>query len=701
MKVIFLIYLIGCPLFSSEFLRDYAETRGFMLGRPSKSVPTPDAKTVLFLRSGPRNAQMSLYEFNIASHQVRELLSPEQILKGVSEKLSPEEKARRERMRVSVSGFTDYQISDDSKLVLLSLSGSLYVLKRLDLSVQKLRTGAGIILDPKFSPDSRSVSYVLNYDVYIYDIASQQERRLTTGGTEQKTHGLAEFVAQEEMSRFSGYWWSPDSQKIIYEEADAGAVETWHIADPAKPDQAAQPFYYPRPGRSNIAVKLGIMSVRGGKTTWINWDTQKYPYLAQVCWEKNGPLTFIVQSRLQNKLVLMKVDSATGETTRLLKEQDKTWINLHQDAPRWLPNNQGFLWVSDLAPGPQLELRSPSGKLLEIIVPAAAGFQRLISTEAYVASQDPCASALYELPSHKLLSHTLGQNNAVFSKNNAVFVLTSSTNTAMPVSTVYESNGKLIGVLPSVAQEPPFVPKTQFEKAAVIIRPENFDLKKKYPVLIDVYGGPVHNQVILGMRNWLRDQWLANQGFIVIAIENRGTPCYGHDWERAIYQKLGSVALEDQVAGLQKLAKKFPELDLNRVGIFGWSFGGYMSVLAVLKRPDVFKAAVAGAPVVDWEDYDTHYTERYLGLPSENPKAYQEASLLTYAHKLERPLLLIHGTNDDNVYFRHSLKLADALFKAGQDFEMLPLSGQTHMVSDPIITECLWKRIAEYFKRHL
>ena len=196
-------------------------------------------------------------------------------------------------------------------------------------------------------------------------------------------------------------------------------------------------------------------------------------------------------------------------------------------------------------------------------------------------------------------------------------------------------------------------------------------------------------------------QWLADQGYIVVAIDNRGTPARGRDWERAIYKKFDSVPLEGQIKGLQALGAKHPEMDLDRVGIVGWSFGGYMSALAVLKRPDVFKAAVAGAPVTDWEDYDTFYTERYLGLLPESQKAYDDANLVKMADKLERPLLLVHGTADDNVYFRHTLKLTNALFRAGKDFEVLPLPSLTHMVPDPIVTERLWTRIAGHFQKHL
>jgi dipeptidyl-peptidase-4 len=291
--------------------------------------------------------------------------------------------------------------------------------------------------------------------------------------------------------------------------------------------------------------------------------------------------------------------------------------------------------------------------------------------------------------------------------------MTTTTLTALPKTTVHKADGTLLGELPSVAEDPSFTPKVEMtvvdagagrnhaEFYTAIIRPHEFDPQKKYPVVVDVYGGPGHQVVMNAMRSWLLDQWLADQGFVVVAIDNRGTPGRDRDWERAVCSKFGTVPLEDQVAALQALGKKYPELDLERVGITGWSFGGYMSALAVLKRPDIYKAAVAGAPVIDWEDYDTHYTERYLGLPRDNPDAYKEASLLTYADKLERPLLLIHGTSDDNVYFRHTLKLCDALFRAGKEFEVLPLSGLTHMVPDPVVTERLHSRVAAHFQKHL
>jgi dipeptidyl-peptidase-4 len=306
------------------------------------------------------------------------------------------------------------------------------------------------------------------------------------------------------------------------------------------------------------------------------------------------------------------------------------------------------------------------------------------------------------------LTKDMGLHTGVFSEKQPLWVHTARTLHAMPVTILRHADGSSIVELPSVAVKEPFEPRLELLEVgkdkvfqAAVIRPRNFEPGKKYPVIVDVYGGPHHLQVQASRNRWLLDQWYADQGFIVVALDGRGTPGRGRDWERAIYKKFGSVPLDDQVAGLQALAERYPAIDLGRVGIDGWSFGGYMAALAVMRRPDVFKAGVAGAPVVDWRDYDTHYTERYLGVPPHDDGAYNEGSLLSYAAGLSRPLMLLHGTADDNVYFRHSLKLVDSLFRHGKDFEMVPLSGLTHMVPDPLVMERLHARIAGFFRKHL
>jgi dipeptidyl-peptidase-4 len=740
----------------TRFLRDLAETRNFNLGRPVRATPTPDGKAVLFLRAQARVPQLRLYEFDVATGRTRELLTPEQILKGAEEQLSPEEKARRERMRISVGGITSFELSEDGATLLVTLSGRLYAIDRAKGSVRELQTAPGTLLDPKFAPNGRMIAYVRDHDVYVYNLRTDKERRVTRGGSERLTHGLAEFVAQEEMGRFSGYWWSPDSRFIAYEEADVSGVEVWHVADPARPEQAAHPSYYPRPGKANVKVRLGVVSIRGGtpssgsntllgataapaggpfltpqtrgllgdptrpggKTVWIDWNTDRYPYLADVQWKKKAPLTVTVQTREQQELVLLQADPASGRTRSLLTEDDPAWVNLHGGMPKWLEDGSGFLWISERGGGPELELRSPEGERVRVLVPKEAGLRYLVDADpksgrvVYVASADPTQAGLFQvgLQGGKVvaLSDDAGWHGASFSKDHSVYTHWDASVGKMPRTLVRRADGSLIGELPGVAEEPPFVPQVELTKVggepgfhAALVRPRGFDPGQRYPVIVNVYGGPGGSMVVAMMGAWLRDQWLADQGFIIVAVDGRGTPGRGREWERAIARQFGTVPLDDQVAGLKALGQRFPELDLDRVGIVGWSFGGYMAALAVLKRPDTFKAAVAGAPVVDWFDYDTHYTERYLGLPDQNAEAYKEGSLLTYASDLSRPLLLIHGTGDDNVFFRHTLRLADALFRAGKEFELLPLSGTTHMVPDPVLTERLWSRIARHFQRNL
>jgi dipeptidyl-peptidase-4 len=264
------------------------------------------------------------------------------------------------------------------------------------------------------------------------------------------------------------------------------------------------------------------------------------------------------------------------------------------------------------------------------------------------------------------------------------------------------------GELVSVAEQPPFVPQVELtaigsepELHTSILRPRGFDANKRYPVIVYVYGGPHVQTATAGGRRRLLNQWIADHGFIVVSIDGRGTPARGRAWERAVKGNLIELPLADQVRGLQALGEKYAEMDLSRVGIYGWSFGGYFSAMAVMQRPEIFHVGVAGAPVVDWLDYDTHYTERYLGLPTENETGYRASSVLTYAPQLTRPLLIIHGTADDNVYFLHSMKLSDALFRAGKSYDFLPLAGFTHMVPDPLVTERLYGRIVAHFVEHL
>ncbi|MCI0672900.1 MAG: DPP IV N-terminal domain-containing protein, partial [Myxococcaceae bacterium] len=366
---------------SDAYLRQYAKTRRFMAGRPTGAKATPDGKTVLFLRSGPTDAVQALYTFDVASGQTRELLTAERLLGQAKQELTPEEKAAYERMRISARGFTSFTLSEDGKKVLLPLSGKLYVVELQSGGVTQLKAGPGAF-DPRFSPDGKHVAYVRDNDVWAVELASNRERRITRGGTELKTHGLAEFVAQEEMSRFSGYWWSPDSRSIAFTEADSSALETFTIADPLHPEQGAHEMKYPRPGKANATVRLAVVPASGrGEPRWVTWDAKAFPYLATVVWAKGGPLTLLVQNREQTAEQLLAADVATGRARTLLTEKDDAWINLDQAFPRWRKDGKGFYWLTERNGAPEVELRGNDGALLSTWVKTDAGFADLVGVD--------------------------------------------------------------------------------------------------------------------------------------------------------------------------------------------------------------------------------------------------------------------------------------------------------------------------------
>ena len=703
------------------FLEQYAETRRFSAGRPASIKLMPDGSAVLFLRSGPRSFVQDLYEFDVETGEEHSLLTAEQILEGAEEHLSIDEAARRERMRISARGITSYRLSKDGSMILAPLSGRLFLIRRGDRRVTELHSDKGYPIDPRFSPDAGRIACVRDGELFVTDLASGAERQLTFDEGEHVTHGLSEFVAQEEMGRYRGYWWSPDSKTIAYQRTDTEGVELMNIMDATHPDKPPRSWPYPRPGKQNADVQLGLISADGGETVWVQWDRERYPYLAAVKWEEeNTPLTILLQNRRQTEEALLRVDATTGYTTGLLIERDDAWINLDRSMPHWLPDDSAFLWTTERTGKWQLELHDRDGRLIAPIATPTFGFKRFVALDAdqplvYVAgSDDPTQTHLYKIsfegaPAEPVrLTVEPGTHFATFSKNGSTYVYTANTMDGRSTQVVRRADGTEVGELRSVAEVPPMTSNIELTTVgtdptfhAVLVRPRNFDPSKRYPVIVNVYGGPHGQMVTASPRRYLLSQWIADHGFVVVSLDGRGTSSRGRAWERVIKNNVIDVPLADQVAGLEALGDKYPELDLSRVGIYGWSFGGYFTAMAVMRRPDVFHAGVAGAPVCDWLDYDTHYTERYMGLPDENPDGYKAASVLTYAKDLSRPLLIIHGTTDDNVYFMHSLKMSQALFRAGKEHDFLALSGFTHMVPDPLATVRLYERIVSYFQKHL
>jgi dipeptidyl-peptidase 4 len=703
-----------------KYFRDLAETRNYSLGHPVAPKLTPDGQTVIYLRGGPRDPVLRLYEFPLPSGPERELLTPAQLLGNAEEKLTAEEKARRERARVTLKGFTRFDLSKDGNRLLLTLAGRLYVLNRGDLKVTAL-PGTNWI-DPRFSPDGTAVAAVSGGELNVIELPAGTSRALTTGATATLSHATAEFVAQEEMHRSQGYWWSPDSQWLAYQETDESAVEVRYIADPLHPEAAPVKCFYPRAGSSNATVRLGVIARTGGATRWINWDAAGFPYLTRVAWREPGePLCLSVMDRAQQTALLLRADPATSQTTELLRETDPAWLNLDDAAvlPAWLPGSSAFLWTTESQGAWQVELRAADGHLLRALTPLDFIYKGLVKLDAtngwvYVyGGSDPRDTQVWRFPlsggAGTALSAAPGQHSASFSENGARFVHSYSLRDGTVGNELLTAAGERLGSLPSVAENPPRLPNLELTKTAgtpsfyaALVRPHSFKPRKKYPVILSVYAGPTATVVHSPAHGYLGDQWVADQGYIVVRLDGRGTPYRGRDWERVTRGNLIDIPLEDQVTGLRALGRKYPELDLKRVGVTGWSFGGYFTAMATIRRPEVFRCGVAGAPVATFENYDTFYTERYLGLPQTDDAAYRVSSVLTYAPQLARPLLLIHGLSDDNVYVQHTLQIADALFMAGKPYEFLPLLG-THMAgsSDPMVRCREQMRVMEFFHRAL
>lgn len=720
------------PLTEPEdgFLEAYSETNRFRLGHPRSFQILPDGTGLFFLRSGARSRVGRLFFFDATAGEEREFLNAETLLGSAEEEeLSAEEAARRERMRLTASGIASYRLSRDGDKLLVPLSGRLFLVDRATVGeeggIRELESEAGGAIDPQFSPDGSHIATVREGDLYVIDAATGAEMRLTTRRGPEIQNGLAEFVAQEEMSRMRGFWWSPDGQSIAYQETDHAGMERMHILDPMHPESEPRAWPYPRPGEANASVRLGIIPISGGETRWVEWERERFPYLCSVVWPTEGPLTVLVQDREQEHESLRTVDPADGSTQELLAEEDAAWINLDQTVPRWLPGGEEFLWSSERTGEWRLEVRAADGTLARTITPEGFGYRGLaaVDEEAGVAwvtaSAEPTETHVYRVnldgegePSR--LSEERGEHAAHVGRDGSLWVHERRTGDGTIVAAVRNAEGAELETLVSEVEALPFRPNVTHETVGrrewrtVVTRPRNFDESLRYPVILYVYGGPHARLVSASPRGYLLSQWQADHGYIVVTIDGRGTPARGREWERTIDGDFISAPLEDQVEALQQLGDLHPEMDLERVGVWGWSFGGYFSAMAVLRRPDIFRVGVAGAPVSEWRDYDTHYTERYLGLPEEadTEGLYHASSVLTYAaEEVEpedlRPLLVIHGTADDNVYFSHALKLQNTLFRSGRPVDLVALSGLTHMVPEPTVMSRMHARIMAYFEAHL
>ena len=703
------------PPIDAQAITDLAATRSYNLGTPKPVALLPDGD-VLFLRTGARSPVAELFELDADTKAIRKLASAADLVAADDVKLSAAEKARRERTRTSIRGIVSVQASDDGKTLLIPLGAQVFVLDRANGASRALDLGAGYPDDPRLSPDGKRVGFLRDGDLWIADVAGGAPRQLTKKDGPDVTNGAAEFVAQEELDRTRGYWFSPDGTQLIYQRTDESKVDTLYVADPGHPDQPPTPFRYPRAGRPNADVKLGIIPAAGGKTTWIEWDRAAFPYVHDVQWPDNAAPSLVVLDRAQTVQRVLGVDVKTGATRTLLEEKDAAWVNANE--PTWAADGKSFLWSSERAGEWRLDRYGANGTHMGQLTKSTEAFDLAYRvdgdtgeiwllgstdpTQVHVASLNPVSKQVTRLTDGD------GVHGVLIAKHGGTRVLISQGSDGSRTWHAVRRTGELIAELPSVAEQPPRLPAVKPETVTVdgrthyaaVVRPRDFDARKRYPVILQVYAGPTVTTVWSLPQAYLRYQLIADTGFIVVLADGRGTPKRGHDWERAVKGDLITVPLQDQVDILQALGAAHPELDLQRVGVIGWSFGGYFAAMAAILRPDVFKAAIAGAPVTDWRLYDSAYTERYMGLPEENAAGYDRTSAVVHAAELTRPLLLVHGLTDDNVYVANTLSLTDALFLAGKPYELLTLPG-THMMVDARADAALLTREIEFFREHL
>lgn len=694
-----------------EAITGAAPLSGPTLVRPQIA---PDGSRVTFLRGKAGNGnRLDLWAFDVASGQSALLVDSADVLPG-EEVLSDEEKARRERQRIAaLSGIVDYQWAPDARRLLFPLGGELYL---YDLAtpgkagVRKLTRGGGFATDPKVSPRGGYVSFVRGRNLWVIDLGNGEEIQLTTDGSDTIGNGVAEFVADEEMDRHTGYWWAPDDSAIAFARIDESPVpvQKRYEVYPDRTDVIEQ--RYPAAGDPNVRITLGTIAPRkGAQPAWVDLGAETDIYLARVQWRDAKRLTFQRQSRDQRRLELIEVELASGRQRTLIEETSKTWVPLHNDL-RFLKDGR-FLWSSERSGFEHLYIASEDGRTLTPLTRGEWPVDALLAVDedkglAYFSAgmDSPREMQLYAvaLADGKLtrLSRTPGMHNAVFAGNASVYVDSWSNAGTPPQTELRRANGELIAAL--VKNDPddaahPYAPyrrnhrpvefgtlpaadgKTELHYS--MIRPLDFDPRKRYPVLVYVYGGPAAQTVTNswpGRGDHFFNQYMAQRGYVVFSVDNRGTPRRGAAFGGALYGRQGTVEVDDQRAAVQWLAKQ-PWVDAARVGVYGWSNGGYMALMLLGKAADTYACGVSGAPVTDWALYDTHYTERYMDHPQRNPDGYREASVFTHVDGI-RPnaLLLIHGMADDNVLFSNSTKLMSALQKKATPFELMTYPGAKH-----------------------
>jgi dipeptidyl-peptidase-4 len=658
--------------------RQTARTQGFTLGVPRTF--TANDERVVFLRSNAGDDPVTcLWVLDLASGAERCVFDPRGD-GGDEPTLTTAERARRERLRERAKGITAYSCDEDLRRAVFLDSGRLLVADLQGTEVVEIPV-EGTPDDPRLSPDGSQVAYVIDGALWVSPVDGGAARCLAAEPG--VTWGLAEFAAAEEMGRYRGHWWSPDGARIAACRVDESMVHEWWIGDPTAPSSAPYPIRYPQAGTTDAEVTLHVIDVVSGDRSEVSWDRSTYGYLTRVSWEAGSPLTLQVMDRAQRSLLTLTADDA-GTTTTVEHDTDPVWVEMVDGSPARLSDGTLVRTVDTdgaraLAIGDDVVTTPP----VHVDGIVAAGDDHVV-VRAWTG--DPTSGQVLRVgrdgevtPLTTDPGDHLGAGSAA-----TVVVKTYPEDGVYPVITVRRGDDPPVTIAsnpetPVVDARPVFGELGERGLHAALVTPAGHDGVSPLPVLLSPYGGPHAQEVVRTRAAFREQQWFADRlGAAVLTIDGRGTPGRGTTWERAIHLDF-SMTLDDQVDGLHAAAERWPFLDLGRVAMRGWSFGGWLSAMAVLRRPEVFHAAVAGAPVTDFRLYDTFYTERYLGLPDEQPEVYERDAPITHAASLERPLLLIHGLADDNVVAANTLQLSAALFAAGRHHDLVLLPNASHI----------------------
>jgi dipeptidyl-peptidase-4 len=693
-------------------------------GRLTRGVAwTPDSKQISFFESKGvgKEAKTELWALEVASGQRRLLLSAEKL-----ESVLPADAERTTQATgLGRHAPAEYQWAPGGGALLFQGPTSL---AWFDLKTQASRTlvsGKETIADPKISPDGLYVSFVRNHNLWLASVADGKERAFTEGGTEELRKGELDWVYPEELEITTAYWWAPDSSAIAYLQMDESKVARYPLVDFSSPAGKAEEERYPPAGGGNPIVRVFVAPLGGGEARAMDTGENTDIYIARVNWLTDARHLAIQRlNRQQTVLDLLIADAANGQTRTALNETDQYWINVSNDL-RFLKDGKRFLWSSERSGYRHLYLYDLEGKELAQLtkgewevsaldaVDEAKGLVYFTGT-----AKSPLERHLYRVSFDGSAISRITIHNGTHSVNMApdcaAFVDTYSDVTTPPRQDVARADGSLLRVINEnkVAELADYhlsAPQFLSVKAhdgmalnAVMIKPPDFDAAKKYPVLVYTYGGP-HAQVVLnawGGNTGLWHQSMAQKGYIIFSLDNRGSAGRGHLFEDPIHYRLGAQELSDQLDGVTYL-KSLPYVDGARVGIWGWSYGGHMTLHAMFEAGTDFKAGFAGGPVTDWHFYDSIYTERYLGLLPQKEKEYRASSPIDRAAGLKGKLLIAHGTGDDNVHFANTLSLINELIELGKYVEVMPFPGRGHGVSDPAARKVLMNRVTQFFLDNL